>query len=213
VFTAEVIVARASRLRTPNVVHHVVNRGNRKKEIFHKHEDYRAFVDLLAEACSKFRMRLLAFCVMNNHWHLVVWPDEVVSLSAFMHWLTSTHVRRYHKHYNLTGTGHLYQGRYRNRICQDDRGVLAVMRYVESNPLAAGLVKRAQDWPWSSLRIRIDGDPQELLAESPIPLPANWTGYVNETTRKERAEALEACKVKPIKRVPVRPKKQPNPHR
>lgn len=186
-------MARALRLTTPNVVHHVVNRGNRKKVIFHKPADYRAFIEILAEACSRYGMRLLAFCIMNNHWHLVLWPDEHVSLSAFMHWLTSTHVRRYHKHYDLTGTGHLYQGRYRNRICQDDRGVLAVIRYVESNPLSAGLVERAQDWRWSSLRVRIDGDEQQLLADGPVPLPPDWTQHVNETQPQDRSAALEAC--------------------
>ena len=199
-------MARTRRLATPNVVHHVVNRGNRKKVIFHKRGDYQAFITVLGEACSKFRMRLLAFCLMNNHWHLVVWPDENVSLSAFMHWLTSTHVRRYHRHYNLTGTGHLYQDRYRNRICQDEEGVLKVIRYVESNPLAAGLVKRAQDWRWSSLRIRIEGDDDRLLAEGPIPMPESWTAYVNATTPKERAEALEACKVSLAKNDRGRPK-------
>ena len=201
-------MARTHRLTTPNAVHHIVNRGNRKQVIFHKRGDYRAFINVLAEACSKFQMRLLAFCVMNNHWHLVVWPDENVSLSAFMHWLTTTHVRRYHKHYDLTGTGHLYQDRYRNRICQDEDGVVAVMRYVESNPLAAGLVKQVQDWRWSSHRVRLEGDEQRLLAEGPVPLPENWTAYVNETTRRQRRAALDACKVTPEKETRGRPKKQ-----
>jgi putative transposase len=99
-----------------------------------------------------------------------------------MHWLTTTHVRRYHLHYDLVGTGHLYQERYRNDICTDARGVLAVTQYVEGNPLAAGLVRRAEDWRWSSLRLRLDGDPLGLLSEGPVPLPANWMDYVNEHT-------------------------------
>lgn len=204
-------MARTRRLTTSNVVHHVVNRGNRKRVIFHKRGDYLAFIKVLAEACSKFRMRLLAFCVMNNHWHLVVWPDENVSLSAFMHWLTSTHVRRYHKHYDLTGTGHLYQDRYRNRICLDDEGVVGVMRYVESNALAARLVKRAEDWRWSSLRIRVDGDAGRMLSDGPVSLPESWTAYVNATTPEERMEALEACKTKPTKETRGRPKKKDGP--
>jgi putative transposase len=139
-------------------------------------------------------MRLLAFCVMNNHWHLVLWPDESVSLSAFMHWLTSTHVRRYHRHYELTGTGHLYQDRYRNRICLDERGVLAVIRYVESNPLSASLVRRAEDWTWSSLRVRLDGDEDRLLSDGPVAIPPDWTQIVNETKPQDRVAALEACR-------------------
>ena len=187
-------MARRRRQPAPNAVHHVVNRGNRKKVIFEKREDYGAFLDILGQACSDFQMRLLSYCIMSNHWHLVLWPDETVSLSAFMHWLTSTHVRRYHLHYGLTGTGHLYQDRYRDRICRDERGVLAVMRYVEANPLAAGLVTRAQDWEWSSLHLRAQGLEKRLLAEGPVPLPPNWIAYVNETTPKDLEDQVPDCK-------------------
>ena len=193
---------RPRRLRAPWSVHHVVNRGNRKRTIFHKRGDYRAFVSVLEEACAKFGMRLLAFCVMRNHWHLVLWPDEKVSISAYMHWVTSTHVRRYHAHYGLTGTGHLYQGPYRNRICRDERGVLAVIRYVEANPLTAGLVKKAEAWEWSSLRIRLNGDEGQLLSEGPVPLPANWAMHVNETQPKDVALAHRSCDRAPRKSVP-----------
>ena len=184
-------MARARRKTAPGCVHHIVNRANRKKEMFHKEEDYRAFFDVLGEAVDRFEMRMLAFCIMRNHWHLVLWPDEEVSLSAFMHWLTSTHVRRYHAHYQLTGTGHLYQARYRNDVCRDDRGVLAVMRYVEGNPLAAGLVRQAQDWPWSSLRLRVTGEDRGLLVDGPIPLPSNWTAFVNENTPRKRPDTVD----------------------
>lgn len=189
----EALMARACRTATAYAVHHVYNRGNRKKPIFHKWGDYRAFYKLLQEASAKFGMRVLAFCIMKNHWHLVLWPADEESLSDFMHWLTSTHVRRYHAHYGLTGTGHLYQDRYKNRICKDERGVLAVMRYVEANALSAKYVKRAEDWEWSSLRVRLRGDPGRLLSEGPVPLPENWTAFVNETRPEHREEALRAC--------------------
>ena len=182
-------MARARRNTAPGCVHHVVNRGNRKKVIFHKPGDYRAFLRILREASHRFGMRVLAFCIMRNHWHLVLWPGTDVSISAFMHWLTSTHVRRYHRHYGLTGTGHLYQARYRNDVCSDERGVLSVIRYVEGNPLAAGIVKRAEDWKWSSLHVRLAGDEDQLLSEGPLPLPENWTTYVNEHTALKPAGA------------------------
>ena len=175
-------MARSRRKTAPGCIHHVVNRGNRKKIIFHKPGDYRAFVDVLTEAVHRFGMRMIAFCVMRNHWHLVLWPDEDVSISAFMQWLTTTHVRRYHAHYGLTGTGHLYQARYRNDICTDARGVLAVIRYVEGNPLAAGIVRRAEDWKWSSLWLRMRGEDRGLLVNGPVELPSNWTTFVNEHT-------------------------------
>ena len=186
-------MARARRPAAPNAVHHVVNRGNRKKVIFQKRADYRAFMKVLGEACAKFEMRLLAFCVMPNHWHLLLWPGDGVSVSDFMHWLTSTHVRRYHVHYGLTGTGHLYQDRYRDRLCLDERGVLSVIRYVEANALTARLVQRAEHWPWSSLRVRTDGDEGRLLTACPVPLPDNWVQHVNETKRKDVDAANRAC--------------------
>jgi putative transposase len=171
----------------------VFNRGNRKTIIFLKRADYRAFVAILEEAQAKFQMRLLSFCLMRNHWHLVLWPDERVSVSTYMHWVTSTHVRRYHLHYGLCGTGHLYQDRFNNPICRDERGVLAVMRYVEANPLTAGLVKRAEDWEWSSLRLRLNGNEGNLLAPGPVPLPPNWRLFVNEIQPKDIAAAYRAC--------------------
>jgi putative transposase len=180
--TGEDHMARSRRKTAPGCVHHVVNRGNRKKIVFHKPQDYRAFLGILREAVHRFGMRLIAFCLMRNHWHLVLWPDERVSISVFMHWLTSTHVRRYHAHYHLTGTGHLYQARFHNDICLDARGVLSVIRYVEGNPVAAGIVRRAEDWKWSSLWLRVRGEGDGLLTNGPIELPANWTAYVNEHT-------------------------------
>ena len=198
----EVLMARPRRNTAPDAIHHIVNRGNRKKLIFRKEGDYRAFVEILEQAVDKFGVRLIAFCVMPNHWHLVVWPDQRVSISAFMHWVTSTHVRRYHLHHGLTGTGHLYQARYRNHVCKDDRGVLAVMRYVEGNPVAAGIVRRAQSWRWSSLRMRMDGADRGFLSDPPITLPENWPTYINENTACRRnaadgekvpSESAEAC--------------------
>ena len=150
--------------------------------IFHKPGDYEAFVKVLREACAKFEMRLIAFCVMPNHWHLLLWPDEGVSLSAFMQWLTSTHVRRYHVHYELVGSGHLYQARYRNHVCRNERRLLAAIRYVEANPLKAKLVDRACEWRWSSLSMRLGRGEEDFLTPCPIELPGNWAEYVDQTT-------------------------------
>jgi putative transposase len=179
-------MARPRRNAQPGAIHHVVNRGNRRATIFHKPGDYEAFLHVLRQACSKFAMRLLAFCVMPNHWHLLLWPGEDVSLSAFMQWLTSTHVRRYHAHYHLGGTGHLYQGRYRNDVCGDERKLLAVIRYVEANPFEARLVGRACEWKWSSLWIRHTGNEDGFLTTCPIELPNNWSEYVDEVSAARR---------------------------
>lgn len=175
-------MSRKRRDAQTSVVHHVVNRGNRRDVIFHKEDDYAAFLRVLDEARIRHGMRLISFCVMPNHWHLVLWPDKDVSLPAFMHWLTGTHVRRYHAHYQLVGTGHLYQDRYHNGICTSERRLLATLRYVEANALAAKLVQSAKDWPWGSLWLREHGDPERMLTDCPIALPLNWARYVDQVT-------------------------------
>jgi putative transposase len=155
-----------------------MNRGNRKKRIFHDDGDYWLFASLLAEATSRFSMRLLAYCIMPNHWHLVLWPSTGDDVSAYMRWLTSTHAQQYHHAHNLIGTGHLYQGRYRSVPVQSGHHLLTVLRYVEANPVRAGLVSRAEDWLWSSLADETPGL-ERFTSASPVPRPSNWLAHVN----------------------------------
>ena len=172
-------MARSRRVTTVGVVQHVMNRGNRRATIFRKPADYVAFIALLLEAGRRFKVRLLAFCLMPNHWHLVLVADEEGAISSYMRWVTGTHVRRYHRRYGLEGTGHLYQGRYTSVLVQSDRHLVTVLRYTESNALRAGLVSRAEDWQWSSLGApaNIKG---QLLAESPVRRPPDWLELVNQ---------------------------------
>lgn len=173
---------RVKRITAAGVIQHVMNRGNRRATIFRKPSDYKAFVSLLTEAAARFRVRLIAFCVMPNHWHLVLIPDEVGAISSYMRWVSGTHVRRYHRLYGLEGTGHLYQGRYTSIPVQSDRHLLTVLRYVEANAKRAGLVSRAEDWPWSSL-----GAPDEvrtqLVSDTSVPRPPDWLQRVNQPLR------------------------------
>jgi putative transposase len=162
------------------LVYHVLNRGNDRKAIFRKQGDARAFVDLLAEAKRRVpTVRLLAWCLMSNHWHLVLWPTADDDVSTFMAWLSNAHVRRYRQHYHTTGDGHLYQGRFKSfPVRQHDVDVLAVIRYVEANPLRAGLVARAEDWPWSSLHEWHRG--AVGIADAwPVDRPTDWLAIVN----------------------------------
>lgn len=89
---------RPLRLTPGDLCFHVINRGNGRATVFHKHEDYAAFLRLLALACERIPMRLLAWCLMPNHFHLLLWPLGDGDLSRFMQWLTTSHVRRYHRH-------------------------------------------------------------------------------------------------------------------
>ena len=162
-------------------VYHVLNRANARLPLFKKDGDYQAFQRVLAEACHQVPMRVLAYCVMPNHWHLLLWPRGDDSLSRFVGWLTLTHTQRWHAHYHNSGSGHLYQGRFKSFPVQEDEHFLTVCRYVEGNALRAGLVRRAEDWRWCSLwqRGAATALAQEVLVEWPVPQPSSWLAQVN----------------------------------
>jgi len=174
-------------------VHHVLNRGNQRALIFAKGHDYNGFVDLLREAGQRFPVDLLAFCLMPNHWHLVLRPESDDALPAYMQWICTTHVRRYQEHAGTAGTGHVYQGRYKNFIVQTDRHLLSVLRYVEANALRAGLVSRAEDWPWSSFGLWVSGAADGLLRDWPVPRPADWIAFVNGVPTDVEIRGLRLC--------------------
>ena len=140
---------RTAHASAANLCYHVLNRGNNRAGVFHKDGDFDAFVDLLAEAKLRNPMRILAYCVLPNHFHLALWPLGDGDLGRWMHWLLTAHVRRYQRHYH--STGHVWQGRFKAFPIQEDEHLLVVLRYIERNPLRAGLVERAERWPWSSL--------------------------------------------------------------
>lgn len=203
---------RTARVAPGGVIFHVLNRGNGRGEIFADDGDYLAFRRVLAEALKIVSgMRLLAYCVMPNHWHLVLWPAGDGELGRFMQRLTVTHVRRWHEHRGTTGGGHVYQGTYKSFPVQRDEHFLTLCRYVERNALRASLVRRAQDWPWSSLWQRLNGtkaddgmnadvtddaiaaaaDAMPALSEWPVDMPKDWVRRVN---RPETAAELDAVR-------------------
>jgi putative transposase len=170
---------RTGRAAPDGYAFHVLNRGNNRARIFLQPADYEAFLRLMADAAERVPMRVLAFCLMPNHWHLVLWPLKGVQLSAYLQWLLTVHVLRYHRHRDTIGHGHIYQGRSKRFPIQTDRHLLAVARYVEANPVRAQLVPRAEDWRWSSLSRSRTADGRALLSPWPIEKPANWAEIVN----------------------------------
>jgi len=179
---------RTARASQANYCYHVLNRGNRCAEVFHKPDDYQAFVALFAEACARVSVRVLGYCLMPNHFHLVLWPRHDGDLSRWMQWLMTAQVRRYHRHYD--SCGHVWQGRFKAFPVQEDGHLLTVLRYVERNPLRANLVARAEDWPWSSLRAVAAGDLPEWLDQGPVPRRRGWVGGVNRATADAEVDAL-----------------------
>ena len=135
---------RITRTDVREEIYHVLNRANASVQIFNNDEDYQIFESILGEAIEKFDMRLLAYCIMPNHWHLVLYPKQDGDLARFMGWLSNTHTRRWHASKGTIGEGHLYQGRYKSFLCQDDNHFLTLARYVERNAKRANLVKNAE---------------------------------------------------------------------
>ena len=162
-------------------MYHVLNCANARMPIFTKDEDFAAFERVLEEAVARTGTRLLSYCLMGNHWHLVVWPQEDGELSRFVGWLTLTHTQRWHAHRQSAGSGHLYQGRFKSFPVQEDDHFLRLCRYVERNALRAKLVKRAEDWRWSSLYRWYAGTAaeKELLSGWPMRRNAGWVEHVN----------------------------------
>ena len=135
---------RVARTDIGGYAYHVINRSNSRVQIFDNDKDYQQFENILEEAVEKYDMRLISYCIMPNHWHLVLHPKDDGDMGLFIGWLTNTHTRRWHTEKNTVGQGHLYQGRYKSFICQNDSHFITLVRYVERNAKKANLVKRAR---------------------------------------------------------------------
>ena len=185
-------MGRPKRTAAGGVIYHVLNRANAGMTIFEEDDDYEAFERVLLEAAQRYDMRLLAFQVMPNHWHQVLWSREDGDLSRYTGWLTLTHTQRWHAHRRSTGSGHLYQGRFKSFPIEDDEHFLTVCRYVERNALRAGLVHRAEDWRWGSLWRYVHGTPdqKDLLAPWPVHRARRWIDYVNEPQTEAEVAAI-----------------------
>jgi putative transposase len=162
--------------------------------LFSGEGDYAAFVRVLARTVDATFMRVCAFCLMPNHWHLVLWPKSDGELARFMQKLTITHVRRWVEHRHRVGYGSVYQGRYKSFPLQDDAHFTAVVRYVERNPLRANLVNRAQAWRWSSLGQKLsEKTPLIPLTRWPVVRREDWIEWVNTPQTSAEEAAVLHC--------------------
>ena len=181
---------RRARISTGGLAYHILNRRVGRLALFDKPADYMAFEKILNEAHERTGIRIAAYCLMPNHWHLVLWPRADGELSEVMRWITVTHTQRWHAHRQSFGSGPVYQGRFKSFPVQTDEHFLTVARYVERNAVRAKLVKRAEQWQWSSLWRWAQGNPKLLafLGDWPVKRPRQWVGWVN---RPETASELE----------------------
>ncbi len=199
-------MGRPLRVEAAGYAYHVLNRGNGRMRIFRGDHDYAAFERILEEAVEREPdMRLIAYCLMPNHWHMVLQPRADGILSSFVGWLTLTHTQRWHASRGSTGGGHVYQGRFKSFLIEMETYLAAACRYVERNPVRAGLVRKAENWRWSSLHRWARGDAEARAILSPWPVeseragrgergalrPAGWLAKVNRPESAAERDSME----------------------
>jgi putative transposase len=142
------------------LIYHVINRGNNRQRVFSRRADFEAFLKTLAELKERKPFELYGYCLLDNHFHLLLRPRGA-SISRIMQSLLISHTQRYHKHHR--SGGHVWQGRFKSPVIQDDEHLLTVLRYIEANPVRAKIVKRAEDYPWSSYTVHGMGSESQLI--------------------------------------------------
>jgi putative transposase len=185
---------RRPRLAAGDLAYHVLNRRVGRLPLFEKPADYAAFEQVLSEIYAQTKLRIAAYSLMPNHWHLLLWPRHDGELSEALRWITVTHTQRWHAHHHTSGTGPVYQGRFKSFPVQTDEHFLMVARYVERNAVRAKLVNRAENWRWSSLWRRQHEDPTQTawLSDWPTERPRDWVAQIN---RSQTAAELELLRV------------------
>ena len=167
------------------LIYHVINRGNNRQTVFHSEGDYAAFLKAIADLKERKPFELYGYCLMGNHIHLLARPRSC-SISRMAQSLLVSHTQRYHRFYRTCG--HVWQGRFKSPVIQDDDHLLTVLRYIEANPLRARIVERAGDYPWSSFACHGLGrsDPlldrlpgYDALASYPAARQRRWSAYVH----------------------------------
>jgi len=185
-------MARLARVVAANCPHHITQRGNRRQQTFFSEDDYRAYLNLLAEWCGKHEVRIWAYCLMPNHVHLIVVPPTADALGRA---IGEAH-RRYTRRVNFRKgrRGHLWQGRFAS-FAMAGRHVLAAARYVERNPVKAKLVRSAAAWPWSSAAAHVSGKSDGIaetnwLAKRIAGWVCTWAAHLRKADEKDFASAM-----------------------
>ncbi len=182
-------MARFPRLVVPGYPHHVTQRGNRKQRTFFRATDYRRYIALVASALPNAEIEILAYCLMPNHVHFVLVPhreDSLVRLFKEAH-------RRYTREINLRmqWQGHLWQERFHSSV-MDEIHFLAAVRYVELNPVKAGLCDAPAAWPWSSASAHLHRTHDPLINSSPVlRLVSNWSAFLKAPDTENRNQRIK----------------------
>ena len=189
---------RPPRIDVGDQIYHVINRANGRATIFHTETDYKDFIYLLSEIKEAYEMRILAYVIMPNHWHLLLYPKNDKDLSKSLQWLGTTHARRHHTRKQTVGNGHLYQGRYKSFLVESNDYLLTLIKYVERNPVRAKFVKKCEDWQWGSAYRRIHGtkDEKKLVDNPPTDLPLQYSSWINSFEDTKIVQSIRDSVVK-----------------
>lgn len=183
-------MARLARVIAVGFPHHVTQRGNRRQQTFFRDKDYNEYIDLLREWCRRCGVEIWAYCLMPNHVHLIAVPS---SESGLRHAIGETH-RRYTCRVNLRmgWRGHLWQGRFAS-YPMDENYLLAAARYIELNPVQAGLVEKPEEYRWSSAAAHLRGIADRLInAGALLEIAGDWRSILSERIRElEEARILK----------------------
>jgi putative transposase len=179
----DAVMPRRPGRATGQLVFHVLNRAIQNAALFETPDDYGFFLHLFIEATARVPMRLLAYALMPNHWHLVLWPEQDGQLSAFMRWLTARHAESIRTRRDDRGRGAVYQGRFKSIAVQCDAHFLRLCRYVERNPARARLVDGAEQWEWSSAHRDAAAPERPRLTPWPVAKPVDWLDELNGPER------------------------------
>lgn len=172
---------RVARVDIGEHTYHIINRAVMRLQIFNSDEEYLLFEQTLEDAVEETGMRVLAYTLMPNHWHFLLYPHQDGDLAIFMHRLTNAHTRQVRARTHTNGTGPLYQGRYKSFLIEQDSHFLTVFKYIERNPVRARLVTQPEEWQWGSAWRRACGSPaqRKLLAACPVSLPKAYKQWIN----------------------------------
>ena len=166
-------MARKPRSTLTGYPHHVVNRGNDRRRLFFTDADYERFLRLMVVGKSRYPVKVYGIALMTNHFHAMVVPEADAALSAYLQWVVGSYASHLRARTNTSGHGHVFQRRFWSDAIQDDCHFLAVLRYIEANPREGQLVNRCEEWPWSSVALRMRPE-QPLLDPLPVALPRDW---------------------------------------
>ena len=181
-------MARLARLVIPGLPHHVTQRGNRRQQTFFNDGDYTAYLELMAEWCREEGVEVWSYCLMPNHVHLIAVPQAEESLRRA---IGEAH-RRYTRRINFREKwrGYLWQGRFASFV-MDEAYLIAAARYVELNPVRAGLVGDASQWPWSSARPHLKSRDDRLVKTAPLlAMVADWRKFLDSAVSEEELRDL-----------------------